>query len=815
MPSGVAQFAEFELDSGRYQLRKGDRVLKLEKIPMEILTLLVESNGQLVNRDQIIERIWGKGVFLDTEHGINTAIRKIRQALGDNPEQPRFVETVTGKGYRFIAPTIRVSERGNGSAAFGEPQIEPRDVKGAGSIGASVAGSLSPTTIQPISPTVGGNPAAGAMDLKPAKTTFAFRWVAVPAAGIVVLGLAVTAWWFFSRNRHALTEKDTIVLADFTNRTGDAIFDDTLKQALATVLGQSPFFNILPDKKVSDTLRQMERSPDGQVNLDAAREICQRTGSTVVLSGSIANLGTQYVIGLNAMNCSSGDSLAREEVQASRKEEVLNALGRAAMSLRERLGESRASIQKFDTPIEAQTSSLEALKAYSVAARSGGTIPYALLLERAIQLDPNFAAAYAGLSDYYAGAGDVELAAEYAQKAYDLREHATEEDRFRISANYYALVLGDLERELSVYPAWEHMYPGSAGAWINSASTRLSLGDYARALKEGQEALRLDPAANTPYVNSGIALLALNRREEVKQIAKQAQAHGVDVSDVHILQYEVAFLEDDRNEMAAQLEPLLAKPGEGSFDGLWARSDTEAYFGRLRNSIRNLRRGFDVVRAGHKELAAEVLDTMALRESEFGNRVEARAIAYKARSISAGRGAQLLTALVLARAGDAIGAETLVDELNRKLPYDTLLQKYWLPTIRASIELARKNPVKAVDILQSVSYELGDTSTLAGNMYPVYIRGQAYLGTRQGKEAAAEFQKFLDYRSIVSISPLRALARLGLARAYSLQGDTAKARGAYQDFLALWKDADPDVPILKEAKAEYAKLRLFSIAADR
>ena len=774
---------------------------------MEILTLLVESNGQLVNRDQIIERIWGKGVFLDTEQGINTAIRKIRQALGDDPEQPRFVETVTGKGYRFIAPTIEISERGNGSAAFDEPQIDPRDVTSAGSIGISVAGLLSPTTIQPVSLTIGGNTGAGAVDLKPAKATFAFRWVTVSTIGIVVLGLAITAWWFFSRNRHALTEKDTVVLADFTNRTGDEIFDDTLKQALATVLGQSPFFNILSDKKVSDTLRLMEHSPEEHINLDAAREICQRTGSTVVLAGSIANLGTQYVIGLNAMNCSSGDSLASEEAQVSGKEEVLNALGKAAMSLRERLGESRASIQKFDTPIEAQTSSLEALKAYSLVVRSGGTIPYALLLERAIQLDPNFAAAYAGLSDYYAGAGDVQLAAEYAQKAYDLREHATEEDRFRISANYYCLVLGDLERELSVYPAWERMYPRSGGAWINSASTRLSLGDYARALKESQEALRLDPDMNTPYVNSGIALLALNRREEVKQIAKQAHAHGVDVSDVHILQYEVAFLENDRSEMTAQLEPLLATPGEGSFDGLWAQSDTEAYFGRLGNSLRNLNRGFDVVRAGHKELAAEVQDTMALRESEFGNRVKARDIAFKALNMSSGRGARVLTALALARAGDATGAVKLADELDRKFPYDTLLHKYWLPTIRASIELVRKNPAKAIEILQATSYELGNTGTLAGNMYPAYVRGQAFLGTRQGKEAAAEFQKFLEYRSIVSISPLGALARLGLAQAYSLQGDTAKAREAYQDFFNLWKDADPDIPILKQAKAEYSKLQ--------
>lgn len=789
------------LDAELNTVCRDGRVIRLEPKVAEVGACLADRAGEVVRKEELIRAVW-PDTFV-TEDVLTKAISELRRALDDDAKRPQFIETIPKRGYRLIAPDV--SKLG-GPPAVSEPQVEPKDVNGGVLADVTVVSSLASTTIQFPSATVAGNHAAGGPRVRPAKNTFPFRWKVFPVAAVVITGLAVASWRFFPRHNYALTDKDTIVIADFTNKTGDAIFDDTLKQALATVLGQSPFFNILPDSKVSDTLRLMERAPDEHINLDTAREVCQRTGSTVVLAGSIASLGTEYVIDLKAMNCFSGDSLASEEGQASRKEEVLTALGKAAKSLRQRLGESRASIQKFDTPLEAQTSSLEALKAYSQVARTGGAIPYKLLLERAIELDPNFAAAYVGLSDAYAGAGDPELAAQYAQKAYDLRDHATEEERLGITATYYGAVLGDSEKELSVYPVWEQMYPRTWGAWNNSASTRISVGDYAHALQEGQEALRLNPDMNTPYVNCGMALLALNRMDEVKQIAKQAEAHRVDVSDVHILLYEVAFLENDKKEMAAQIEPLLARPGEGSFDGLWAQSDTEAYFGRLRNSLQNLKKGFDVVRANHAELAAEVQNVMALRESEFGNRVEARNIASGASHISSGRGAKLLTALALARAGDAAGAAMLADELDRKFPYNTSLQKYWLPTIRASIELVRKDPARAIEILQATSYELGDSGTLAGNMYPAYVRGQAYLEAHQGKEAAAEFQKFLDYPSIVSISPLGALARLGLARAYSLQGDATKARGAYQEFLTLWKDADPDVPIVKQAKAEYAKL---------
>jgi eukaryotic-like serine/threonine-protein kinase len=497
-------------------------------------------------------------------------------------------------------------------------------------------------------------------------------------------------------------------------------------------------------------------------------------------------------------------------VHVTRKEEVLDALGKAATSLRKRLGESLTSIQKFDIPLDqATTSSLEALKAYSLSALPDDSAR-GPLLQHAIELDPNFADAYVQLSTRYDAAGEAELASDYAQKAFDHREHATERERLYITAIYYALVQGDLDQEMSIHRALEQMYPRDWGAWNDSASDLISLGDYEGAVKQGQEALRLNPTQLNAYLNLGGALLALNRRDEVKQIAKRAQERGLDATDVHILLYGVAFLENDAKEMEAQLTPLLAKPDGGEFDALAMQSRTEAYSGRLKNSLVFLKRGLEIARRGNEnELAAQVRDAEALEEAEFGNPGDARRTAAMALTFSTGRNAKLFTALALARAGDATHAQALADELNRQFPSHTLLQRYWLPTIRGSIALARKNPAKALDALQQVSYELGDADagTLAGNLYPVYVRGQAYLGARQGKEAAAEFQKFLDNRSIVLNSPLGALAHLGLARAYSLQGDTANAREAYLGFLALWKDADPNIPILKEAQAEYAKLQ--------
>ena len=630
--------------------------------------------------------------------------------------------------------------------------------------------------------------------------------IVAPAAVVLFVFLAGGLYWH-SHRPVKLTEKDTIVLADFTNTTGDAIFDDTLKQALATQLAQSPFLNILSDQRVSETLRMMGRAPGERITMDTAREICQRTGSTAVLAGTIGSLGSQYAIGLSATNCASGDSLAREELQASRKEDVLNTLGKAATSLRERLGESLGSIQKFDTPIEqATTSSLEALKAYSLgvrAAHAKGDADAIPLLKHAIQLDPNFAIAYSSIATYYGNLGEADLASAYAQKAFERRGRVSDREQLEISGEYYFGVLGDMDQELRTNQVWEQTYPRDWVPWNNSAADLNVYGEFDHALTQAQEAVRLNPDESHGYFNLGMSFLSLNRRDEARQVAQRALARGLDTPAIRDLLYLVAFVEDDAKGMEVQLSALRGKPSEFA-----VQSNTEAYFGRLRSAREFSRRAVELARRGNfNELAAQMQEGQAQREAEFGNPDLAKPTIAAALTLSSGRGAKLSAALALARAGDVTRAQTLADELSKRFPSDTMLQRYWLPTIRGSTELARKNASGALSALQGVSYELGARGPGGGSLYPVYLRGQAYLATRQGKEAAAEFQKFLDHRSIVLNSPLGALAHLGLARAYALQGDTARTRTAYQDFLALWKDADPDIPILKEAKAEYAKLK--------
>jgi len=629
------------------------------------------------------------------------------------------------------------------------------------------------------------------------------------AGALAVLALAIAGGaYLFGHRTKRLTDKDTIVLADFANATGDAIFDDTLKQALASQLAQSPFLNILPDQRMDETLRLMGRSPGERITMETAREICQRTQSTAVLAGSIGNLGSQYVLGLNAINCKNGDSLGREEMQASRKEDVLNMLGKAAASLRERLGESLASIQKFDAPVElATTTSLEALKAFSLGTRAMATSGDALpLLKHAVELDPNFAGAYSALATLYGNWGETDLAAENAQKAFDLRGRVSEREKLDISSRYYWTVLGDLDQELHVYEVWEQTYPRDAIPHNDRGVNFRIFGEYERALAEHQQAVRLEPNFGTAYENVAEDFCNLNRLDEAKQTAQQASIRWPDRADVHADLYLLAFLEHDAKAMDGQIAAFSGKPDEGFL--LATHSDTQAYFGRLKESREVLRRALEVQKRENAKESAAVLEALgAVREAEFGNSEIARKAASAALVSSSGKDVKALVSVVFARSGDPARAQALADELNKRFPSDTLLQRYWLPTIRSSIELARNNAPGALAALQGLSYELGSIGAAGGSMYPVYLRGQAHLMSRQSKEAAADFQKILDHRFIVLNSPTGALAQLGLGRASVLQGDTAKARTAYQDFFALWKDADLDIPILKQAKAEYAKLQ--------
>jgi tetratricopeptide (TPR) repeat protein/class 3 adenylate cyclase len=637
------------------------------------------------------------------------------------------------------------------------------------------------------------------------------------ALGLAAAGAVAALATLFLYPRHALALKptDTIVLSDFANSTGDAVFDDTLKQGLATDLQQSPFFNILPDRTARATLRLMSRKPDDRVTAEMAQDICQRTQSKAVVAGSIASLGSQYVIGLNAVNCQTGESLARETAQAAKKEDVLNALDRAAKQLRERVGESVSSIQKYDTPLaQATTPSLEALKYYTSGASAAfagdrtAAIPF---YQRAIELDPNFALAYQGLGTAYHNLGQNALANDNFRKASDLSGRVSEREKLLISAFYFSFVTGELGKASQVYERWSQTYPREFAPHSNLGVIHLNLGQHDKALEEHLEALRLSPESGVLYGILVGDFSRLNRLGEAKTIYEQALARKFESAALHDYRYGVAFLEGDAAELDRQV--TWGSGQAGVEDVLFSQeSDTHAFWGRLAKARAFSRRAADSANhAGEKETAAGYRMNAALREAEFGNAAQARSETASAMILSSTRDVRILAALALARVGDSERAEKMADDLEKGNALDTVIVDYWLPTIRAAIEIDRKNPSKAIEILQAaIPYELGYVDPeieVGGLLYPVYVRGQAYLLLRDGTAAAAEFQKFLDHRGVVVNCWLGPLAHLGLARAYALQGDTAKARAAYQDFLTLWKDADPDIPILKQAQTEYAKLQ--------
>jgi tetratricopeptide (TPR) repeat protein len=675
----------------------------------------------------------------------------------------------------------------------------------------------------------------GASGARPAERRSALRkrWkVLVPAAVILVAAAIGGTLYFRSRQAMArLTDKDTIVLSDFDNKTGDSVFDDTLKQGLSVQLEQSPFLALLSEDTVSETLKLMGRPAGDRLTPEVTREVCQRTGSKAMLTGSIAGLGGQYVIGLKAVNCNTGDVLAEAQEQAAGKEAVLKALDAAAVSLRGKLGESLSSVQKYATPLEeATTPSLEALKAYSLGAKTAyakGETAALPFFNRAVELDPNFAMAYSWMSNLYSDLNEVGGAAENARKAYALREKVSEGERFFIESNYYEVATGELEKGAQTDELWEETYPRDAGAYENLGFVSSTLGNWEKALEECRESLRLDPNNAANYALIGLAYTAVNRLDEAEAVFKQAEERKLESEFLLQYRYWLAFVKGDAAQMAQLLSAAMGKPG--SEDLLLAmHADTEGWYGKLKNAHELTGRAMDSAqRNDAKESAAAYQAEAALREVEAGNREQARAEAHAALRLGPNRDVRAVAALALARAGDTAGAEKLAAELDKAFPLDTRVQRYWLPTIRAGVALERKDPNRAIELLKVAStVELGSiTPDLTIFLCPAYLRGQAYLTLHDGNAAATEFQKFIDHRGVVMNFPWGALARLGLARAYALEAGVgaglvgrpqgaplqqdarAKARATYQDFLTLWKDADPDIPILKEAKAEYAKLQ--------
>ena len=671
--------------------------------------------------------------------------------------------------------------------------------------------SVQQTSVQQTSAQQAAGPPSGAL---PGKRSL---WKILVPALVVLIAAIVAGLYLHSHSATQatkstpLSEKDTVVLADFDNTTGDPVFDDALKQALGVELGQSPFLNILSDRKVAQTLKLMGRTSTDRITRDVAAELCLRTGSKAFILGSISNLGGQYVIGIDAIGCSSGDTLAREQGQAAGKQDVLKSLSSAASKLRTHLGESLASVQKFDVPVEATTPSLEALKAFSMGIstlRAKGNADAIPFFKRAIELDPNFAVAYTSLGVVYGNLGQASLAAENLKKAYDLRDRVSEREKYRITSMYYQSGTGEIEQATQVFEMWAKSYPEDSIPLGNLGVNYAMLGRYDKALEEVQESQRMEPTA-IGYANLASCYISLGQLEKAEATVHEAEKNNLAGDFLHYYIYQMAFLKRDHTEMERQLAWASGKPGIE--DALLSfQSDTEAYYGRLTQARDYSRRAVDAaVRSDARESAAIWQINEALREAEFGNAALARQDVAAALKISPGRNVKLLAALALARSGETAQVKALADELEKNYPTDTVLKVYWLPTVRAALDLNTNNTTQALESLEAPApYELGVPEQFQlGTMYPVYVRGLAYLAAHNGTAAAAQFQRILDHPGITINFPTGVLSHLQLGRAYAVTGDTAKAKAAYQDFFNLWKDADPDIPILKQARAEYAKLQ--------
>jgi serine/threonine protein kinase/Flp pilus assembly protein TadD len=627
----------------------------------------------------------------------------------------------------------------------------------------------------------------------------------------VLLGALLVAGGLYDRlyqQGKSLTAKDTIVLTDFANSTGDAIFDDTLKTALNISLRQSPFLNVLPDSEVAKTLQQMTRPPTTKLTPELARELCQRAGSKAYITGSVGSLGSEYVLGLKAINCQNGETLAQKQVTAASKEKVLDVLGEAASKLRGELGESLAA--QFDVPLEqATTSSLDALKAYTqgiITAHTKGDAEAIPFHKRAIELDPNFASAYSALASTYSNLDRPDLAAENAKKAYELRDRVSQRESYRIRTSYYDMVTGELDKEVAIYGIWIKSYPQDSTPHSNLGFIDVILGQYEKAVPEMKTALRLDPNI-VDYGNLAIAYRSLNRLNEAASVLEQAQARKMDGGFLHQERYLLAFLKGDTGEMERNLNWAAGRAGDED-DLLSAQADSEAYYGRLRKARDFSRRAADsAARGGSNETAELWRMDEALREAEFGNAASAKQIVSQVMALRPSREVKIEAALTLSRLGETKRAKATITDLERKDPLNTVLRFYWLPTLEAAADISSVAPAKALSSLEAAgAYELGAPPPM-GCLYPAYVRGQAYLLAKNGAAAANEFQKLLDHPGAVGNQPIGALAHLQLGRAYVMIGDTAKAKASYQDFLVLWRDADADIPILKQAKEEYAKLQ--------
>jgi DNA-binding winged helix-turn-helix (wHTH) protein/tetratricopeptide (TPR) repeat protein len=772
-PPVIIRFGSFELDLAVCELRENGALRKLPAQPFRVLALLIERAGDLVSRQEIRRCLWGERKYVNVDDGINFCVNQIRTALRDPAEGSQYIKTVPRRGYRFLAPITR-STPADAPAPF------------------IAADSAPPVPLQPIRTARGNMSRIGAI-----------LW---PILIAILLGLAPLNY----QRKPVLTPRGSVVVADFINTTSDAVFDDTLTQALIIELRRSRTFEVLPDTSVRARLRMMGLPVDHGLTPEVARELCLRAGSEAVLGGRISSIGSHYLLSISATACSGGGALASAQEEAARKEDVLMALSKAASRLRGDLGESLPSAPSPDVPAQVTTASLEALQNYTIALRissTQGDAPSIPFLKRALELDPKFALANATLAARYNNLDQPSSALQYALKAYELRDAVTERERLVISSLYYRLS-GEIDKSTRTYEMWKSEFPRDARPYASLGVNYYFMGQYEKATAEWEEALRRSPDDVSIYENLAGIYAALNQIDKAQSLLQAGMARHLDSGGLRRMLYGLAFLRGDHADMDRQSEWAIGRPGdEGSL--LAAQSDTEAYYGRVIASRRFLSRAVDsTTRADFREAAALCWVMASLAEAEFGNRRAAASEIQAALALAPGRNVKVLAALALARAGETGRAEGLAAELESEYSNNAVLMLYRMPIIKAAIELSKGSPHQALEILAAVEpFELGlPTPSGLAPLYAPYLRGQAYLMLHNGASAALEFQKISDHPGIALNSSLGALAPLQRARAAVLAKDNRAARSAYQDFLTLWKEADSDVPILIAAKAEFARL---------
>jgi eukaryotic-like serine/threonine-protein kinase len=783
-PQGnVIRFGPFELNTRSAELHHHGQKIPLQEQPFQILRLLMESAGELVTREEIRRRLWPDDTIVEFENAINAAIKKLRIALGDSAEEPRYVETVKRRGYRLMVPVEQVPAMANGPSVVKLEQILSTP-------GASV---------------------------KPAEVTAKARhWKGIAAATLLV-GCMAAGYAYLSRPvAHVgnFTGRGKIVLADFSNGTGEPVFDGTLRQGLRVQLEQSPFLSLISDERIQQTLHLMGKPEDAPLGPETSRQICVRTGSAAVVDGSVTSLGSRYVLGLRARDCRNGEILAEEQSQSIGKENVLNALGQIAVILRKRMGEAQTTIEKYSTPLaEATTPSLDALNAYSEGFRvlsSSGSAAALPFFKRAIEIDPKFAMAYAHLGIVYTSVGESNLASESIHKAYELQGRVSEAEKFFISASYYEQVTGNLERAQQVCETWAQTYPQAMEPHgFLSGAVYPVIGRYDKAGEHGIRTIELDPEFAIGYNVLALSYIERDRLAEAESTLRLAANRKLEMPDFFVDRFEIAFLKGDQAGMERELTSSQGLSGVEDLV-LNQASFSLAYVGHLQQARRRSRNAAVIAgQSDQMERAALFEAGEAVREALFGNASEASKIAREALRHGRDKEVEYGAAFALALAGDSNESQALADRLEKQYPEDTSVKFSYIPALRALLALRHNDAGKAIDLLQiAAPHELGTPQSadfgFFGALYPVYVRGEAYLAARQGTQAASEFQKIIDHPGVVVNDPIGALARLQLARAHVLSGNTLKGKAAYQDFLTLWKNADSDIPVLKEAEIEYA-----------